>query len=190
MTTLPDESICIAGMFYDNTSFALGEPNEKTLYNLGVDKSEDMFIARYFGNGTLIWATSAGGYNNDREKACSVAAFSDGSVFTSGLFYDGAIFGNGEPNEITLSAPTWGLAMYLARYNPDGTLAWAKAVAEEAKPHPASFYIQVTTSLNSVYMAGEFNETSTFGAGEPNQTILTPYGGAGVGDIFIARFYP
>ena len=55
---------------------------------------------------------------------------SDGSSLVTGMFGGTATFGPGEPEETTLT-PAGGANIFVARYNPDGTLAWAKRAGGE-----------------------------------------------------------
>ena len=71
--------------------------------------------------GDLIWAKSAGGTGWD--EGFAVTLLSDGSVMVTGTYGDPATFGKGEPNETTLSGSA---GIFVARYNQDGTLRWAK----------------------------------------------------------------
>ena len=50
---------------------------------------------------------------------------SDGSSLVTSFFWDTDTFGPGEPGQ-TLLTSAGGADIFVARYNPDGTLAWAK----------------------------------------------------------------
>ena len=134
------------------------------------------------GNGNLIWAKRAGG-TSPAEEGYGITTLSDNSTVVTGMFDGSATFGPGELNETILTSAAY-YEIFIARYNPDGTLDWAKH-AEGAN----SEYSNGITVLsdNSIVVTGMFAESVTFGPGEPNQTVLTS---AGNEDIFIARFMP
>ncbi|MCK4719816.1 hypothetical protein KAU08_04115, partial [bacterium] len=74
-------------------------------------------------DGDLFWAKQAGGTELDEGR--SITALSDNSTVATGWFRDSATFGQGEPNETVLTSAGW-RDIFIARYNPDGSLAWAK----------------------------------------------------------------
>ncbi len=177
VTTLSDDSTVVSGIFSDTVTFGEGEPNETEL--VSVDQG-DVFIARYHSDGTLEWAKSAGGLHT--ECGQGITALSDNSTVVIGTFYSTVTFGAGEPNETDLIS-SGGNRAFIARYHPDGTLAWA------VKPSGTSsvFGFGITSlSDNSTVAVGYFTSTVTFGAGEPNETILT----SGTFQMFIARYNP
>ena len=71
---------------------------------------------------------------NGPSRRC-VAAAPDGSAVLAGTFsgleFEAAVFGPGEPNETNLTAPANSVAMYIAHFRSNGALAWVKRVAIE-----------------------------------------------------------
>jgi uncharacterized delta-60 repeat protein len=180
ITTLSDNSTVVTGSFSDLVTFGPGEPNQAVL--TAVDNF-DIFIARYNPDGTLAWAKCAGG-TPDNDDGLGITALSDNSTVVTGGFYGSATFGSGEPNQAILTAVD-NFDIFIARYNPDGTLAWAKCAGGISYDEYGSGI--TTLSDNSIVVTGSFQGSATFGQGEPNQTVLTS---AGNNDIFIARFNP
>ena len=72
--------------------------------------------------------------------------------------------------------------IFLARYNADGTLAWARGVGAAEWDQGCGV---AALSDGSVLVTGSFCETVIFGAGEANETILTAVAN---GDVFVARY--
>jgi len=178
ITTLSDNSTVVTGYFIGSATFGLGEPNQTVLIS---DAYHDIFIARYNPNGTLAWAKRAGGASSDFGYGITTLSFN--STVVIGYFHRSATFGSGEPNQTILTS-AGSYDIFIARYNPDGTLSWAKHAGGTSYD-----YIYGITALsgNSTVMTGYFRGSATFGPGEPNQTILTA---ASEGDIFIARYNP
>ena len=141
-----------------------------------------VIVVTIFLNPNLAWAKRAGGSIFD--ESYGITALSDDSTVVTGFFEGSATFGPGEPNETILTAAGSG-DIFIASYNPDGTLAWAKRAGGSAY-NDEGYGITALTD-NSTVVTGYFEETTIFGPGEPNETILTS---AGNNDIFIARFYP
>jgi len=132
-------------------------------------------------SGTLMWSGDAGGLSDDVGYA--VTALSDDSTVVTGLFTGTATFGEGEPNQTVLSS-AGSTDIFLARYNPDGTLAWAKRAGGNFGDAGRAV---AALPDDSIAVTGRFSHQAHFGQGEPNYTWLTS---AGQDDIFIARYYP
>jgi uncharacterized delta-60 repeat protein len=178
ITSLSDDSTVVTGYFEMFSTFGQGEPNETLLVTAG---ENDIFVAKYNPDGTLAWAKRAGGIDDDYPNG--ITALPDGSLVICGVFRESASFGQGEPNEVVLTSEGLG-DIFIARYNADGTLAWAKRAGGIDFDSARS----VTTIIdNSIIMTGGFHESATFGQSEPNETVLTS---AGDYDIFIVRYNP
>jgi uncharacterized delta-60 repeat protein len=186
ITTLSDDSTVITGGFEGSVIFGPDEPNETILTSSG---DEDIFIARFNPDGTLVWAKSAGGSSGDRGEG--ITTLSDNSTIITGEFGvpygDTATFGEGEPNQTILTSAGY-RDVFIARYNPEGTLVWAKRAGGS---NLETGYGITTISDDSIAIIGYFGTpnggTTIFGEGEPNETILTS---AGSYDIFIAKLNP
>jgi hypothetical protein len=175
--TVTDFSTIVTGGFMESATFGRGDANETVLTS---DGGSDTFIASYNVSGNLNWAKSVGAPYDDYGYGVTTL-FSDNSTVMTGTFAGSATFGSGEPNETILTAVGWDV--FIARYNTNGTLAWAK-YAEGASGTDEGYGI-TTLQDNSTVVTGFFVGSETFGKGEPNQTILTS---TGYKDLFIARF--
>ena len=70
------------------------------------------------------WAKHAGGSMHDNAKR--VFPLPDNSVLMTGQYDDRAVFGPGDKNETILKNAELG-DVFVAKYNADGSLAWAKS---------------------------------------------------------------
>ena len=179
-TTLSDNSTVVTGYFRGTATFGPDEINQTVLTTSG---DNDIFIARYNPDGTLAWAKQAGGSIENHEMGNGVTTLSDNSTVVTGRFYGLATFGHGEPNETILSS-LGDSEIFIAKYNPDGTLAWAKSARGQSSDGGNAI---TTLSDDSTVVTGWFSFEALFGSGESNQTILTS---AGYYDFFIARYNP
>jgi len=177
ITSLSDNSSAVTGYFSGSAIFGQGEANETTLNSGG---SYNIFIVQYNSDGTLAWAKQAGGTNDDVGEA--ITSLSDNSTVATGYIVGSGTFGEGELNQTTLGAPG-SSSIFIAHYNTNGTLAWAKQAGEAAGSKDG--YGITTLSNDSTVVTGYFGGSITFGPGEPNQTILTS---SGNDDIFIAQY--
>ena len=127
----------------------------------------------------LLWARRAGGSSYD--CGSGIAALSDGGALVSGRFYGSATFGSGEPNATTLTSEG-DKDIFVAKYNPDGTLAWARHAGGSQNDYG---YGIAALSNGSALVTGYFYGSATFGSGEANATTLTSEGS---GEIFVAKY--
>ena len=178
ITTLSDNSVVVTGTFWGSATFGLGEPNETVLTSA---EQRDFFIARYNPDGTLAWAKRAGG--SLKEIGLAITTLSDNSTVVTGWFEGASTFGLGEPNQKVLTS-AGNHDIFIARYNSDGTLAWAKRAGGTNNDEGHEI---TTLSDNSTVITGYFTDSATFGPGEINQTVLNS---SGHEDIFIAKYNP
>ena len=133
-----------------------------------------------YWDGNLMWAKRAGGASGS-DNGYGITTLSDNSTVVTGYFRNTATFGLGEPNETVLTSAGY-TDIFIACFNPGGTLAWAKRAGGAGSDRG---YGITTLSDNSTVVTGHFGESATFGPGELNETVLTS---AGWCDMFIARF--
>jgi uncharacterized delta-60 repeat protein len=186
---LPDGGLVVAGGFgYESTPagytavVGAGEPNETTLTSAG---NADILVAKYNSNGTLAWAKRAGG--GDADRALGIAALSDGSTLVTGFSGFPATFGAGEPDETELLPVEGSMEAantFVARYNPDGTLAWVNGAGGMYLDYG---FCVASLADGSALVTGQFESTAIFGPGHDNETSLTA---AGSIDIFVAKYNP
>ncbi len=180
ISVMADGSSLVTGYFNSTATFGLGEPGQTTLNSAG---SWDIFVARYNPDGTLAWAKRAGGGSIYDESGTDISVMADGSALVTGYFRETATFGPGEPGQTILTS-AGGSDIFVARYNPNGTLAWAKRAGSSDEEFGDGVSVLAD---GSALVTGDFNNTATFGPGEPAETTLTSAGGL---DIFVARYNP
>ena len=100
----------------------------------------------------------------------------------TGYYHASATFGQGEANQTILTS-TGGQDIFVAKYDSNGLLQWAKKITDAAGFGTG---IAVDGSGNS-YVTGYFLNSATFAPGEANETIMTAFG---ANDVFIAKYSP
>jgi beta-propeller repeat-containing protein len=169
----------VTGYFLGTAAFGTGEPNETVLTGRGI------FVAKYASDSSLIWtiqAYSSGGNGIFiGTKGIVIAVDTTGNILVTGSFSDSATFGSVEPNKTVLTS-AGGLDIFVAKYAPDGSHDWATQAGGTVREIGQG--IAVDAAGNSV-VTGFFSGLVTFGADEPNETVLTS---AGREDIFVAKF--
>ncbi len=178
MDSYSDGSGVVTGYFKGTAEFGPGQ----TLATYG---NADIFIARYTGDGTLSWVRHAGGTGVD--EGHGVASCPDGSVLVTGMFADTAFFGSTSPGDqwtSLTSAGSWDI--FIARYNDDGTLDWAKRAGGAGIERS---YAVASFSGGTSVITGIFEGTATFGPGEANETTFSTSTAFDY-DVFVACYQP
>jgi hypothetical protein len=178
----------ITGLSFSEVTFGAGGSDPVTLPGT----SDDVFVAKYSPGGDLLWARKDGGERSD--QGYDVATDAAGNIYATGFIGSGyppgaptpAIFGVNEDQETVLQgAGLWDV--FVAKYNPDGTLDWARS--DGGPGSDTGLSLVVDGSGNSLVI-GSFKGTETdpaiFGAGEDNETSLSGLGGYGP-DFFLMK---
>jgi len=119
-----------------------------------------------------IWATSAGGMQDDNAEAVAVDA--SGNVYSTGAFRGTAYFGATTLNSIGFRN------VFLSKYNNKGNLIWTKQTTGPTSERARA--IAVDAAGNS-YITGYFYNTIVL-----DGITLTATGGGNTYDIFVAKY--
>jgi hypothetical protein len=172
-------SFAIAGQMIGATTFGLGH-GTTTTFNSSVWSA---FVSSYTPTGTLRWVKrvshSGGGGGS---FARGLTTLGDGSVVATGQVSGSATFGPGEANETMLAVSTGTPNVFLARYGPDGQLAWAR---RDGGGSFAYGWSVSTAAGDDLLVAGGFEGSPAFGEGGPRAATLASNGGR---DGFVARY--
>ncbi len=150
----------VSGLFRSSTSFG-----GLALTSNGY---EDIFIVKYDGNGTALWARNAGSTTGDR--GFGIAADADGNCYGTGWFTGACQFG---PQNLT----TTDLAeVYVCALDAGGNWLWAKSAGGDYNDYGTG--ITVDGNAN-IYCTGYFcSETANFGSlpvGNPGYSYQEVY---------------
>jgi len=173
-------NVYAAGAFGSTATLGDGG-NEIVLTSAG---DFDVFIAKYDGNGTLLWAEQAGGTFREflggfdslgGDRGDGLAVDSEGNAYITGFFTGSATFGSGI-DEVMLVGPNNQGDIYLASYAADGSLNWAQRAGSDSFDGGHDLSVDGNGDIHLVARtAGE----STFGSGASETTVpssaLSPY---------------
>ncbi|MBI3191794.1 MAG: hypothetical protein HYZ36_03935, partial [Pedosphaera parvula] len=179
----------IGGVFVGTATFGQGQSHETTLVAGGGWEDADLFVARYDVDGQLAWAKRSGSRKPEITTAVAVDP-RDGSVVVAGVYVDSMVFGAGEENSVAIGK---GL-IFVAKYASDGAVIWARGVAG-VDPEDTSISgnvqnLAVNGTDGSIVVVGGFSKGLVFGAGEPNETVVTAIGenDAYPADNYVAKY--
>ncbi|HYV95326.1 MAG TPA: T9SS type A sorting domain-containing protein [Chitinophagales bacterium] len=155
-------NVYVAGSFTDTATFGLD-----TLVNLG--SGNDVFIAKYDGDGNIIWVKQAGGVIDDEGRCLAVDE--EGNVYLGGSFVNSIAFG---------SATLIGYGNYdlfVAKLDASGNSQWAISAGGPAWNEFVNGI--ALDASNDIVFTGEFCSPAFFGS----DTLIS----AGQPDIYIAK---
>lgn len=134
--------------------------------------TEDVFLAKYDGNGNVIWAKQANipptldcnGYGN------SVCTDSYGNIYVAGSFQDTMTFGSFRLMSTYLQG-----SFFLVKYDSSGNVIWAKQAPPNGNSSSIGMYVTVDKS-NHIYVTGQYEGPLIIGAdtlsGNQNSFII------------------
>ena len=145
-----DGNVYIGGKFYVDISISE--------VSFSCNGSSDMYLAKFSGDGSLIWARQAGGigqgsYGQDEIHALALDAA--GNCYITGTYNQDAKF-----DSIELSSPNT-MEVFIAKYDKSGNGLWAISGGENGINHTGTA-IQVDTEGNC-YVTGIFYEKLALG---------------------------
>lgn len=152
----------ISGEFEGTCNFGSG-------VSLKSNGDNDVFVAKYNTNGSLVWARKLGG-GGLSDKTFGICV-SGSAVYLTGKFEGTANF-----QGITLST-SGGKEMFLAKYTTDGVFQWVKKGGGSGSDEG---YSVSTDPAGNVYVTGSFSGSANFSG-----QVLSSKGSK---DIFIAKY--
>jgi len=161
ITTDANGNVYVTGGFTNTSTFG-----STSLVSLG---SFDAFVVKYSATGSLVWATSGGGTDND--QSTDISSDAAGNVYITGYYQGTGYFGSatlfGHPNN----------SSFIVKYNAAGNVLWART--------SSGTNLEVGLGISNVanghvYITGYFVGTAGFGG-----FSLTNNGSA---DVFVVKY--
>jgi len=131
----------------------------------------NVFVAKYDGNGSFQWAQKADGNTSNDYVGSRSIAFANGTVFVTGTFDGNANFYS---TKLTTGATE--SDAYIAAFNSSTSISWVKQI------HNADINIMKLDPENNLCLAGNFSNGTDF-----DNIHLQATKGLFVSNIFIAK---
>lgn len=132
--------------------------------------ARDCFVVKYNNSGGVQWGVTGGGVSSG-EQANDVTVDIAGNVYVTGVFTDTATFSG------TVLNGKGGTDIFVAKYNPNGQLVWAKSAGGIKSDDGSGIALD---KLGHLYISGRFDSAAVFEA--------TPVVGYGGYDAFLAKY--
>lgn len=158
-----DGDIYVAGFFTDHIWFG------STLHT---NSGRCPFLTKYDTDGTVIWSVAA---DQTTGEVSGLAVTPEGEAVITGMYIWGQIRFGGQ----LLQAPSEDGDVFLARYDAEGALQWARTAGGAGREKPGGLAMD---AQGRIIGGGWFNDTTSFGS-----FALTP---AGETDAFVAVWSP
>jgi hypothetical protein len=121
-----------------------------TLMNSKKIQTSDIFLAKYGPNGEILWAKSTGGRLND--EAYTVAVDSKGDAYIAGSYVSFTL--NFDSIVLSNTTATSTSDIFLAKYNGDGKVLWAKSAGGRLFDDASSISFDPS---GDIYISGSFS---------------------------------
>lgn len=156
-------------------SYITGEIEQTVSFGNGVSLTSnggnDVFIAKYNTNGTLLWARKMGG-GSQSDKGLGIC-ISGSYLYVTGKFQGTANFAG------TSLTSAGGDEIFVGKYTTDGVFQWVKKAGGSGNDEGDAIS---SDPAGNCYVTGSFNGTANFSG--------TTISSSGSADIFIAKYTP
>ncbi len=170
--------IYIAGWFDGTIDFDPSTATTDTVHRTSAG-SYDMYLEKLDANGNLLWINQMGDLSNDRvnqmvldpsEKPCITGQFARNVDF------------NPQGAPVVVSSAAFGAEVFLAKYNADGTLDWAKNTVSNINNN-TGYGIDCDVTGN-LYLTGGYQATADFDPSGATANLTSN----GQSDVFVAKY--
>jgi hypothetical protein len=146
--------------------------------------TQNVFIAKYNASGQLVWAKAIAGSPDLYGSGNHLTIDAEGNLILVGTITESADFDPSATNFVLTSAG--GLDIFIAKYDPDGNLIWAKSTGGA---HGEWASAVGTDRAGNIVLSGTFDTSCDFDPG-PGTAILNVAAGSpsGTQDNYLASY--
>ena len=150
----------ITSSFYNSVTF--GSTNLSSTNST----SYDMFLVKYDAAGQVVWAKSAGGYDNDYGDGIDLDPA--GNCYVTGRFQHSAYYGG-----INISNFNSGVAdVFVAKYDNSGNALWVKQAGETGAESASKIGVD---KFGNSFVSGLFTNSINFDGNQLSGTVNSSY---------------
>jgi hypothetical protein len=142
---------------------------------------EDIFLSRFDSSGTLAWARTWGG--TDEDWGHDVDVDGSGNVYVTGYFSGASVDFNPDPTEVDSHSSNGDFDAFLSKFGSSGTFLWARTWGKSEYDRGYSVDLD---GYGNVYVTGAFQGTSV--DFDPDPASVDPHSSNGEYDIFLSKF--
>lgn len=159
------------------------DPSPNTFNLTANGLSNDIFLAKYDTNGTLVWAFSMGG-GNSPDYLYSMEIDANNNLYIAGFIESSVDFDPSPSNTVNLSA-----GGFIAKYNSNGALIWAKTIETKVIGADRSNIQAKAMNIkdNYLYLGGSILGTVDFDP-NPSEVLLSNNITWTIRDAFFAKY--
>jgi hypothetical protein len=179
--TLPDASTVVVGGFDGSATF--GGPIDGIPLEAAAD-GESMFVARFDADGRALWALAIGA-DASWAEGFRATALPGGGFAVSGALGAPAVFGQGGPNETLLDVAGGVCEGFVAVFEDDGRLRWARALASDPGDSTGAWAVAPAPD-GGVTCTGNFQGTVRVPLASGGDAVLVSTEGSI--DVFVVQF--
>lgn len=171
-------NVYVSGSFRGTADFDPGPGSQLLTPTPSSPQQTDVYILKLNANGDFVWVKQIG--NADTEEMNSLAAYENGDIIFTGLFYNTV---DVDPGNGTENFTSNGQAdIFIEKLNSNGDFLWAKQLGGVSEDVPNAVSI---TSQGDVLLAGLFQESIDLNPSPFGTFIVNSNGGT---DIFVDKF--
>jgi hypothetical protein len=171
-----EDQVLITGYYSGTLDFDQGTENHSFTADLN-----DVYVAKYSGQGDYIWASVFEGTSFDRANALFTSE--DGRVYTTGFFGDQADFDPGPGTALLISTGQQDTDdAFLSILDSDGHFVFARNIGGKDNDAGSSLAVD---NKSQIIIAGAFNQKAAF---YPDLSAPDSLASHGSTDVFMARW--
>lgn len=146
------------------------------VFNLHSVNAEDIFLAKYKTDGSLVWAKSIGDFRY--QAGYAITLDTSGNIYITGIFFGSLDFDPG-PGVSTLSS-AGNEDVFIEKFDNSGNFIWAKRIGGPSNDFANAI---VLDKFGNIYLNGYFDGTSDFDPGDAVFNMTSD----GSTDIYICK---
>jgi|GEM_PF-3289746 len=176
-------NIILTGVFIDSCDLDPGPGVTMLMGNTPTNQFlQDAFLAKYDPNGNLLWGFMIGG--TDGDAIWTVKTDANDDIYVAAT-YSGTIDFDPGPGTTSLTAPSSGAEIYVAKYTSNGSFAWVRDLRGHQHGDNRARDIALD-GMGNLYLVGDFQGSIDLDVGA-GQNIIQSSSQGGNSDFALVK---